>query len=173
MGVTTAECTALADIVDLQNCIDRQAALWSAFAEASRPALNTWVIASLTEPKPSTRPKHASISAAPAAAAGTTMSSAPQAAAPQAAAPQAAASQAAAEAASGPQDAPAESRAEPQTTAETDRVAPGKRRIGPRSYADLLLMQVGQVSNHSLQEVVLAGCSQASVQGLHTFEYLE
>ncbi len=42
---------ALADIVDLQMYVNQQAEVLAAFAEASQPGMNTWVIGSLTEPK--------------------------------------------------------------------------------------------------------------------------
>lgn len=148
MGVTVAECKALADVADLLACIERQAGVLTAFAEASRPSLNTWVIASLTEPKPSAQQMPASISARPAATAGTTVSSAPQAAASQPAAERASLSYAdlLLKARPRPQAAPAESGSGVQTAAETDRVAPGEQQVVAQAPADLASEQEGQVS---------------------------
>ena len=53
-----ADCKALADIVDLKMHVDQQAEVLAAFAEASQPGMNTWVIGSLTEPQTHDLGKH-------------------------------------------------------------------------------------------------------------------
>jgi len=57
-GVTVADCKALADIADLQTFVDQQAEVLAAFAQASQPGMNTWVIGSLTEPQTHDLGKH-------------------------------------------------------------------------------------------------------------------